>query len=97
MGSANGRQDELPIHTVTLNDFWIDRTEVTNLQFAKFVKATGYKTIAEISPRPEDFPGVPKEKLVPGALVFTEGRGWEYFPGASWRHPEGPNLTLRIV
>ena len=95
MGSANGRQDELPIHTVTLNDFWIDRTEVTNLQFAKFVKATGYKTIAEISPRPEDFPGVPKEKLVPGALVFTEGRGWEYIPGASWRHPEGPKSDIK--
>jgi len=82
MGSKPGvgvRPDESPAHRVRVRGFWMDRTEVTNRQFAEFVKATGYVTIAE---RPVDWeelrkqvaPGTPKpadEMLAPGALVFT--------------------------
>jgi len=81
MGSADplARADELPVHRVRVDGFWIDRTEVTNAQFAEFVAATGYKTVAE---RPVDWeemkkqcpPGTPRpadEMLQPGALVFT--------------------------
>jgi sulfatase modifying factor 1 len=73
------RRDESPKHRVRVDGFWIDVTEVTNSQFAAFVQATGYKTVAE---RPVDWeelkkqvePGTPKppdEKLQPGSLVFT--------------------------
>jgi formylglycine-generating enzyme required for sulfatase activity len=81
MGSTDAlaRQDESPKHRVRVDGFWMDVTEVTNAQFAAFVKATGYKTMAE---RPVDWeelkkqlpPGTPKppdEKLQPGSLVFT--------------------------
>jgi len=39
--------DSRPIHRVYVNGFWMDKTEVTNEQFARFVKATGYVTVAE--------------------------------------------------
>jgi len=81
MGSVDplARPDEQPIHRVRVDGFWMDITEVTNAQFARFVEATGYKTIAE---RPVDWeelkkqvaPGTPKppdELLQPGSLVFT--------------------------
>ncbi|MCA9952647.1 MAG: SUMF1/EgtB/PvdO family nonheme iron enzyme, partial [Anaerolineales bacterium] len=47
MGSENGRDDEQPVHDVTLDGFWIDQTEVTNKQFAAFVADTEYVTTAE--------------------------------------------------
>ncbi len=98
------RVDAKPVHEVTVDGFWIDRTEVTNRQFGRFVKATGYVTVAERKPDAKDFPGAPPEKLVPGSLVFTPPSGevtfddpliwWRYVPGADWRHPEGPESTL---
>ncbi len=51
--------DARPVHRVRVNGFWMDRTEVTNAQFARFVKETGYVTIAERKPDPKDFPGTP--------------------------------------
>jgi formylglycine-generating enzyme required for sulfatase activity len=71
MGSDNGRSDEQPVHRVSLDGFWIDRKPVSNAEFAKFVAATGYVTIAERKPEAKDFPGVPEEKLVAGAAVFS--------------------------
>ena len=49
MGSVNreGFHDEYPRHVVKINSFWMDKTEVTNAQFKKFVDETGYITIAE--------------------------------------------------
>jgi formylglycine-generating enzyme required for sulfatase activity len=77
---------------------------VTNAQFAKFVEATGYRTVAEIAPTPEEFPGVPLDKLVAGSIVFTPSsevsnldnhfQWWSYVPGASWKHPGGPETTI---
>ena len=49
MGSDNGGNDERPRHKVMLGEYWMGKTEVTNAQFAAFVKATGYKTEAEIN------------------------------------------------
>ena len=51
--------DARPIHRVYVDSFFMDKTDVTNSQFAEFVKATGYVTIAERTPRAEDFPGAP--------------------------------------
>ncbi|MBI3850952.1 MAG: formylglycine-generating enzyme family protein [Verrucomicrobia bacterium] len=105
MGSDEGQTDERPLHEVTVNGFWMDKTEVTNEQFEKFVRATGYVTVAERKPDPKDFPGVPSENLVPGSIVFTPPPGevaldnhfawWSYVPGANWRHPEGPDSTIQ--
>ncbi|HEU5468252.1 MAG TPA: SUMF1/EgtB/PvdO family nonheme iron enzyme, partial [Steroidobacteraceae bacterium] len=64
-------EDSRPIHRVRVNGFWMDETEVTNRQYAEFVKATGYVTVAERTPRAEDFPGAPPENLVAGSVVFT--------------------------
>ncbi|MEP6755428.1 MAG: SUMF1/EgtB/PvdO family nonheme iron enzyme, partial [Chthonomonadales bacterium] len=65
-------QDARPIHRVTVSGFWMDATPVTNAEYAKFVKATGYVTVSERKLNPKDFPGVPKDKLVPGSLVFHQ-------------------------
>jgi len=48
MGSSEGDSgaggDEFPQHSVTLDDFWIDQTEVTNAQFAAFLNDRGNQT-----------------------------------------------------
>jgi formylglycine-generating enzyme required for sulfatase activity len=82
----------------------MDTTEVTNEQFAAFVKATGYVTVSERTPRAEDFPGAPPGNLVAGSVVFTNpGRPvplnnhfqwWSYLKGANWRHPLGPGSSI---
>lgn len=96
--------DAQPWHRVWVDGFWMDKTEVTNQQFATFVEATGYVTIAERTPRPEDFPGAPPENLVAGSVVFSPPahpvrlhdhfQWWSYVDGANWKHPEGPKSTL---
>ena len=97
-------QDALPLHQVKLKGFWMDKHEVTNAQFAEFVKTTGYITVAERKLDPKDFPGVPLDKLVPGSAVFTPPSRvasledpllwWTYVPGASWKHPKGPQSNI---
>jgi formylglycine-generating enzyme required for sulfatase activity len=92
--------DSRPVHRVYVDGFWMDATEVTNRQFAEFVQATGYVTVAERTPRAEDFPGAPPENLVAGSVVFsppdhtvpldTHFRWWSYVKGADWRRPLGP-------
>ncbi len=103
-GDDASMADAAPVHEVRVSGFWMDRTEVTNHQFARFVEATGYRTIAERKPEAKDYPGAPAEKLVPGSIVFTPPAGrvslddplvwWRYVPGADWRHPEGPGSTI---
>ena len=63
--------DGRPIHRVYVDGFFMDKTDVTNGEFAKFVKATGYITVAERKPRAEDFPNAPPENLVAGSVVFA--------------------------
>jgi sulfatase modifying factor 1 len=92
--------DSRPVHRVFVDGFWMDATEVTNEQFAIFVKATGYVTVAERTPRAEDFPGAPPESLVPGSVVFSPPhhavplsdpyQWWSEIRGTSWRHPLDP-------
>jgi formylglycine-generating enzyme required for sulfatase activity len=97
--------DAVPVHQVVVDGFWLDATPVTNEQFAKFVQATGYKTIAERVPDARDFPGAPPENLVPGSAVFlppehevplnNHYEWWSYVKGARWRQPEGPSSNLK--
>ena len=96
--------DSRPIHRVVVDGFWMDATEVTNEQFARFVTATGYVTMAERKPRQEDFPGAPPENLVAGSVVFhppdhevpldDHFQWWAYVQGADWRHPQGPASSI---
>jgi formylglycine-generating enzyme required for sulfatase activity len=96
--------DARPVHRVQLNGYWMDATEVTNEQFAAFVKATKYVTVAEIKPTQEEFPGAPEENLVAGSVVYAPTpepvplsdhyQWWAYVPGANWRHPEGPGSSI---
>ena len=98
-------RDARPFHRVGVDGFWMDRTEVTNEEFARFVKATGYVTVAERPLDPKAFPGAPPENLVSGSVVFTPPTApvpldnhfvwWRYLPGANWRHPSGPESDLR--
>jgi formylglycine-generating enzyme len=100
MGSKDFYPEERPVHRVAVDGFWMDRTPVTVAQFRRFVKATGYVTVAERPLDPADYPDADPALLVPGSLVFQPTRGpvdlrdvsnwWRYLPGARWDRPEGP-------
>ena len=104
-GGHEDMDDARPIHRVRVSPFLMDATEVTNAQFATFVKSSGYVTIAETAPTREEFPDVPEENLVAGSVVFTPPPGqvplndhlqwWSYIHGVNWRHPEGSNSDLK--
>ena len=105
MGSDDHYPEEAPAHNVAVDGFWMDRTPVTNEQFARFVAATGYVTLAEQTPKAEDYPGALPELLVAASTVFIKPtqrvdmrnayNWWHWVPGANWRHPQG--LTSSIA
>ena len=72
MGSDHHYPEESPAHYVAVGDFWIDRVPVTNLEFARFVAATGYVTVAERWPRPQDYPAA-WAKVTRDFRVLTSG------------------------
>jgi formylglycine-generating enzyme len=104
MGAGQFYPEEAPAHTVTVSAFWMDAHTVTNAQFAAFVQATGYRTLAERPPDPTLYPGAQPDLLKPGSAVFFMPTGrvdmrdmhsrWAYVPGANWRHPDGPTSTI---
>src|SRR6202142_4393269 len=104
MGSDKHYPEEAPVHRVTVDGFWIDRTPVTNRDFRKFVNDTGYVTFAEIAPDPQDYPGALPHMLKAGSLVFTPpkdpvdqrhwSRWWNFKFGANWRRPYGPRSSI---
>ena len=104
MGSDDHYPEEAPAHAVTVSGFWIDRHQVTNAAFRRFVKATGYITVAERAPDAAFYPGALPEMLVAGSVVFRQPPGrvplgshyawWDWQAGADWRHPDGPASTL---
>src|SRR3954470_13640408 len=74
MGSDEHYPEEAPAHRVTVDGFWIDQFPVTNERFARFVRATGHLTVAELPPDPADYPGASPELMQPGSLVFHKPR-----------------------
>jgi formylglycine-generating enzyme len=100
MGSDEFYPEERPVRRATVAGFWIDAHLVTVRDFRRFVKATGYVTVAERPLDPDDYPDADPELLVPGSIVFQPTRGpvdlesrawWHYVPGASWARPDGPS------
>jgi formylglycine-generating enzyme len=104
MGSDRHYPEEAPVHEVTVDGFWIDRTPVTNADFHQFVRATGYVSFAELRPKAGDYPGAKPEMLRAGSLVFTPpnhpvdlsrwDQWWQFKFGANWRRPYGPRSTI---
>ncbi|WP_022886974.1 formylglycine-generating enzyme family protein [Glaciibacter superstes] len=104
MGSQDFYPEESPIHRVKVDTFALAARAVTNRQFAEFVEATGYLTIAEQPLDAAIFPELAPEELLPGSLVFQPTDGpvdlgnwrawWSWVPGASWRHPFGPDSEI---
>ena len=104
MGSDDWYPEEKPVHPVSVDGFWMDEHTVTVADFRRFVKATGYVTVAERPLDPTLYPGADPASLVPGALVFRRSAGpvdledfrnwWAYVPAARWNEPEGPGSTI---
>lgn len=104
MGSNAFYPEERPARTVAVDGFWIDRFPVTNIDFYKFVAATGYVTVCERPPDPATYPDAEPALLVPGSAVFRKPPGpmslrdvhawWEYVPGANWRQPQGAESSI---
>lgn len=95
MGSIDGDEDEKPIHDVKIKGFFIDRTEVTNEEFARFVTATNYVTVAE-KPGPSGQPAGSFGFAPPASVTDfkNELQWWKFVPGASWKHPVGPDSNI---
>ncbi|QNJ94591.1 formylglycine-generating enzyme family protein [Mycolicibacterium fluoranthenivorans] len=101
MGAAGFYPEEQPVRQVQVAPFAIERHPVTTAQYAAFVDATGYRTVAERPMDPALYPGADPADLVPGAMVFRQTPGpvnlgdwrqwWDWTPGANWRHPFGPD------
>lgn len=88
LGSLRGYADERPLQHASLQAFWIDRTEVSNAQFAAFVAASGHVTQAERLGGGMVFVQ-PAQDAATGPLSW-----WQFRAGADWRHPEGPGSSL---
>jgi formylglycine-generating enzyme required for sulfatase activity len=107
MGSDDFYPEERSVRQVHVDGFWIDQFAVTNAGFKEFVDETGYVTVAERPLDPEDFPGVPEEKLAPGSMLFHKTDGpvdltdysnwWSWQPGTSWRAPFGPGSSIERI
>lgn len=105
MGAGAVYAEEMPAIQRVVKDFYMDRHEVTNLQFAEFIEATGYETMAQRVPNADDYPDIPAELLTPGSAVFvklsqaveasTFFNWWHFTEGANWKNPLGPNSNIQ--
>ncbi|NEP42425.1 MAG: formylglycine-generating enzyme family protein [Okeania sp. SIO2H7] len=103
MGSDDHYMEERSVKNVTVTSFCIDKYEVTNAEFAKFVEETGYVTVAERPLSAEEFPNLSEAQRSPGSLVFVppeenkrirELSWWHWVQGADWLHPTGSKSNL---
>lgn len=105
MGSDRHYPEEAPAHPVAVDGFWMDATPVTNAQFARFVDDTGYVTYCEIPPDASQYPDADRAMLFAGSAVFVPPphrvglhdhyQWWRFIAAADWRHPQGPDSSLR--
>jgi sulfatase modifying factor 1 len=103
IGAAGSLPEEQGGGRVRLSPFCLGTLEITNHQFAAFVAATGYRTVAERPLSSEQFPTLSASDRRPGSVVFRAVAGepaieelswWHWVPGADWRHPEGPGSSI---
>jgi formylglycine-generating enzyme required for sulfatase activity len=104
MGSEDFYPEERPVRAMTVAGFRMDEHPVTAGEFRRFVRETGYVTVAERPLDAADYPDADPALLVPGSLVFRKTSGpvplddvrswWAYTPGASWKRPAGPGSTI---
>jgi len=104
MGSEDFYPEERPLHPAAVDAFWMDDHPVTAGEFRRFVRETGYVTLAERPLDPALYPDADPELLTPGSLVFRKTGGpvdlddhrnwWEYVPGAFWKRPGGKGTTV---
>ena len=104
MGSNDHYPEEAPVRDATMSGFWMDEHPVTNLEFMRFVKATGHVTLCERPPDASQYPGAKPEMLVAGSVIFRKSTGpvdlrnpynwWDWRAGADWRHPEGLGSSI---
>lgn len=103
IGDPAGYPNERQTMTAPISEFWIDKDEVSNKQYAQFVAATGYITVAERPLDPQNYPSIPSENLVPGSAIFAipdtfyglaQVNWWRYQANANWKHPKGPNSNI---
>jgi len=91
IGSDSFYPEERSARSIDLPSFSIDRTPVTNAQFADFVKATGWLTDCERAQPP----GSATFRMTDGPVDLRDPTQWWAFArGASWRHPQGPGSSL---
>lgn len=101
MGTGGSYPEEGPPVDAEVAGFWMDQTEVTNAQFAAFVAATGYVTLAERGITDPLDPAAPPR---PGSAVFVPPAPdenfnpymswWRFVDGANWREPQGPGSSI---
>ena len=82
MGGDPDDASSRPVHTVYLDAFWIDQTEVTNKMFARFIESTGYVTDAEKAGFSNEFRAGDQQLI------------WEEVKGLAWNHPDGENSNI---
>lgn len=102
MGSQDGPPDEQPMHDVKVSNFWMDRNEVTNAEFARFVTATGHVTTAEKPRAAGTMSGILLQTGDIGSIGFSPdtkaasgNKGLIFIKGANWRLPEGPGSDIK--
>lgn len=87
---------EGPVREVTTGPFHIDAACVSNARFAVFVKATGYRTEAELIGWSYVFgsfiPAAAHGAVLPGTVPGAPW--WRAVAGANWRAPEGPGTSV---
>jgi formylglycine-generating enzyme required for sulfatase activity len=104
IGSDHHYPEEAPCRQVTVDDFRIDETPVTNRDFERFVAATGYVTVAELAPDPALYPSARLEMLRAGSSLFVRPEGpvsladpfqwWHFSFNTDWRRPWGPKSAI---
>lgn len=110
MGSMEGDKDERPVHAVVIAEFWMDSHEVTNEEFARFLKITGYPVQGVwyelYKPGREQYPVVNVTWY--DAMAYARWAGkrlpteaeWEYAARGGqkeWLYPWGSEINKKIA